>query len=132
MKYGDSKFKNWIISLLRRGTYMWKPRNEAQRDAQVAPATFKCAICNNWIYTGTKELEKTYIKVPSGIKLIKGVIKVDHIDPVVPIEGFTNFDDYIRRMFCIKEGFQVLCDECHDKKTIQEKGMRTEHRKKNT
>lgn len=51
-------------------------------------------------------------------------IEVDHITPVVGAEGFTTWDSYIERMFCDKEGFQVLCKPCHQIKTQQEKGER--------
>ena len=49
-------------------------------------------------------------------------IQVDHIDPVVdPAKGFENWHTYIERMFCEADGLQVLCRECHQKKTDDEK-----------
>lgn len=32
-------------------------------------------------------------------------VVVDHIQPVVPVTGFVNWDDVITRMFCDVEGF---------------------------
>jgi hypothetical protein len=62
-------------------------------------------------------------------------VVLDHIVPVVdPKLGFTNWDDYINRMFPEKEGFQVLCNDCHDIKTELEDEMRkhfSKERKKN-
>lgn len=55
-------------------------------------------------------------------------IEVDHIEPVVGPEGFTTWDEYIKRMFVGKEGFQVLCKTCHKKKTLKEKGERDKNR----
>jgi hypothetical protein len=53
-------------------------------------------------------------------------IFVDHINPIVdPIEGFITWDEYIDRMFCEKDNLQLLCGECHDKKTLAERELRT-------
>lgn len=53
---------------------------------------------------------------------------IDHIDPVVdPKKGFTSWDDLIERLFCEKEGLQLLCPECHEEKTADER----QERKKN-
>jgi len=50
---------------------------------------------------------------------------LDHIEPVVdPKTGFTTWDDFINRLFCPVEGFQVLCHTCSDSKTIIEDHMR--------
>lgn len=50
---------------------------------------------------------------------------VDHIEPVVnPETGFVSWDEYIERLFVEEDGLQVLCKECHDKKTKEEKERR--------
>ena len=51
-------------------------------------------------------------------------VAVDHIDPVVPVSGFTTWDEVIERMFVEKEGLQVLCKECHRVKCQEEKQQR--------
>jgi len=52
-------------------------------------------------------------------------VAVDHIKPIVdPKLGFVSWDDIIRRMFVEEEGLQVLCKECHDKKTADERKQR--------
>lgn len=106
----DSKFKSFIISLLRRGTYRWKPRNECFKEAKVSRGKYRCNIC--------KEVFRR-----------KDVV-VDHIEPVVPTTGFTTFDNYILRMYPPKEGFQVLCKNHHSVKTKAENEERKKHRKK--
>jgi hypothetical protein len=55
---------------------------------------------------------------------------VDHIEPIVPVTGWESWDSYIERMFCEKEGLQILCEECHDVKTRAEKKKRVDNRKK--
>ena len=52
---------------------------------------------------------------------------VDHIDPVVdPKVGFVDWTTYIERMFVEEDGLQILCKECHDKKTRFEKSISKE------
>jgi 5-methylcytosine-specific restriction endonuclease McrA len=67
-----------------------------------------------------------------GKRVRKKNVFVDHIKPVVdPIKGWTNWDDYIEGMFCEQDNLQLLCKDCHDYKTAQERKLRTESRKKN-
>ena len=111
----DAKFKGWIISLLRRGTMRFPPRNDALRtaktDKKINAATgrmaqhFKCAVCLQ-DYSA------------------KNVV-VDHINPVVlPGIGFIDWNTYIERMFCSVENLQVLCKTCHNAKSVLEKQQR--------
>lgn len=108
----DAKFKGWIISLLRRGSLRYPPRNETLKEAKTGKKIntesgrmaehYKCSVCN-------KDFPAKQVCV-------------DHIDPVVdPLKGFTTWDGYIERMFCPKENLQVLCSSCHTTKSLQEK-----------
>lgn len=54
----------------------------------------------------------------------QGDLRADHIVPVVGPEGFTNWDDFIRRLYCEADGFQALCNACHDAKTAEERAAR--------
>jgi len=56
-------------------------------------------------------------------------VAVDHIDPVIPPEGFSSWDDTIQRMFCEKDGLQLLCPDCHDEKTADERKERNGSRR---
>lgn len=52
-------------------------------------------------------------------------VAVDHIAPVVdPKTGFVSWDAFIERLFSERENFQVLCKECHKKKSSDEKDIR--------
>lgn len=71
----------------------------------------QCEICNSWV-SSTK-------------------IAIDHIDPVVPPEGFSTTLDvwertivFIKRLWCADLGIanlQRICNTCHDKKTYEER-----------
>ena len=49
---------------------------------------------------------------------------VDHIVPVVPIDGHDSFDEVIKRLYCEMEGLQALCKSCHKLKTDEENAAR--------
>ena len=111
----DTKLKNFIINTLRRASFRWKPRGESKKKYKVKVGEYKtgrakygysCAAC--------KEVFKS------------GEIKMDHIDPAVPLDGWQGFDIFIERMFCEESGFQALCKGCHDEKT----GIEREERKR--
>lgn len=68
----------------------------------------QCEVCGQWVGS-TK-------------------IAIDHIDPVVPPEGFPPHFDiwerttlFLKRLWCDKSNLQRICDDCHDKKTYAEK-----------
>lgn len=112
----DTKLKSFVINTLRRASFRWKPRGESKKRYKVkvgeystgrAKYGYKCAACEG-IYKS-------------------GEIKMDHIDPAVPLDGWQGFDVFIERLFCDEDGFQALCPGCHDEKT----GIEREERKTN-
>lgn len=56
-------------------------------------------------------------------------VQADHINPVVPLDGFDSWDDYIERLFCEVDKFQVLCKSCHSIKTKAENAERRQRKK---
>ena len=55
-------------------------------------------------------------------------IRVDHIEPVIdPVEGFKNWDTYIKRLFCDAGGLMIMCIKCHNKKTKAENIIRRQN-----
>lgn len=114
----DTKLKNFIINTLRRASFRWKPRGESKKRYKVKVGEFK---------TGRAKYGYKCAHCEGVFK--SGEVKMDHIDPVVALTGWENFDVFIERMFCDEDGFQCLCPECHDKKTSEEKEIRKKHRK---
>jgi hypothetical protein len=95
----------FVRGLLRRGSFHWKARQEALVNARVERGRYKCASCEDLF--GPKEVD------------------LDHRYPVIdPKVGFTTWDDYINRLFCGAEDFDVLCKACHEAKTKMEDIMR--------
>ena len=110
-KRGAQSLNTFVKGLLRRGTFHWRARSEAMSAARVERGKYKCSQCQDLF--GPKE------------------VALDHILPVVdPKVGFTTWDDYISRLFCPPEGFQVLCHSCHEQKTFIEDQMREHYKTK--
>lgn len=101
-----SKFnkKTWIIGSLRRisGRYPFKYLTKSE--ARLERGLYVCSIC----------------KEPTRSKNIQ----VDHIEPVVGPEGFVDWNTFIERLFCDKDGFQAVCKFCHSLKTKDENAER--------
>lgn len=105
----DFKLKAFIVSTLRRASYRHPARNESLKRAKIDRNQYKCNCCR-------------------GVFPRKEV-QIDHIIPVVdPIVGFVSWDEYINRMFCPVEGYQILCITCHDNKTDEEKLLKKKYR----
>ena len=115
-KWTEAKYKSFIKNTLRSATRKWEPIQAVLKEARTRRGHYKCAGCK-------KEVTAS-IKI--GGKRHKNAV-VDHIEPIVPVTGWVNWDDCIERMFCEKDGLQVLCKKCHDEKTAEERRLRKEH-----
>lgn len=95
-----ARLKRILFSALGRAWCFWPPRNEVKKRCKVEGKTgwFKCEIC-------LQERER---------------IDVDHIQPVVPVSGFTTWDHYIASRFVTADKLQGICKDCHKKKTKEE------------
>lgn len=99
---------SFIASALRAASYRWPPKYEARKAALVERGIYRCEGYKRDAHNVAAKL-----------------VNVDHIEPVVdPKTGFTTWDDFIARLFCEKENFQVLCLTCHKNKSKDEKGQR--------
>jgi hypothetical protein len=113
----EAKFMGFLKGAIRGATRRWPPKTQALKDAWVERGVYRCA--------GYKRMHHDVpVSVKVGTKRVRNVA-VDHINPVVcPVAGFTSWDELIDRMFVEADGFQVLCTECHKKKTGDERKIR--------
>lgn len=119
-QWTEARFKSFIQSLLRQGTRKWAPKTEVLKRAKVSRGMYKCEGCEAVVAPTYKDGRRR-----------KPNIFVDHIKPVVdPSIGFTNWDDYIESMFCEMDNLQVLCKDCHDKKSAEEREVAKERQRK--
>lgn len=110
----QSRFQSFIKSALRSTSVKWPPRytvlNEAFTEAKTNKATgrkakhFRCNRCNG--------------------EFVQKDVQVNHIIPVVPLSGFTTWDEVVDRLFCEKDGLEVLCKPCHKEVTKEENDSR--------
>lgn len=105
----DTRFKSLLISVLRRFSRFWHPSKIVFEKSRIARGMYQCSTCSKIV--GPKE------------------IKIDHIEPVVPVTGFTNWDDLVGRLFCEETGLQAICKDCHKIKTDKENSDRRRCRK---
>ena len=136
-KKREINLRSWLIPKLRRISYQWPPRKSAKDAARISRGKYKCASCEGTF--GHKE------------------IYLDHIDPVVPPEGFDKITkdlsenkELLTLLKCNKDEFsilfyvlvflarllvktnywQVLCKQCHDIKTDLENELRKDIKSK--
>ncbi len=120
-KWTESKFNSFIRNQLRSATRKWEPIQNVKKKANLSRGVY---ICN-----GCKQQVPPTIR--RGAKRVTNIF-VDHIQPIVdPEVGFTTFDDFINRMFCEEDNLQLLCGDCHDVKTTEERRIAAERRKNN-
>jgi hypothetical protein len=108
-KWTEARYFGFIRSALRSAFRKWGPKHEAKKEAKVAYNTYVCASCDGWF--GATQVE------------------VDHIEPAGSLRCYEDLPGFVERMFCEAEGFQVLCKDCHQQKTNEEKEMRNAARK---
>ena len=97
------------MSVLRKASRFWAPARDCLTKARIARGIYKCQMCSKIV--NSKE------------------IKIDHINPVIPIEGFKVWDEVVERLFCEEDGYQAICKDCHDLKTKKENDQRKAFRK---
>jgi hypothetical protein len=110
--YTESGFWGMIRAALRQKSRWWKPVKDAKDAARRAykgvnkrqKFEYQCAKCKQWF--PEKEIE------------------VDHIIEAGSLRNGDDVKDFIERLFCEKEGLQILCkDKCHREKTLNAKNI---------
>jgi len=105
----ESAFWSFIRSGLRQKSRFWKPITQckmAARRAYKGPLKrqkfeYQCNVCSKWFP------EKK--------------INIDHIIPAGSLRCANDLPGFVERRFCEVDNLQVLCQDCHDIKTKEEK-----------
>lgn len=108
------RFFNWIMKGLRRLASSFPNKAEV----------LKAACVGKKRNTQTGRMAAHYICAECNDIYPKNMVQIDHIDPVVPVEGWRSWDDTVKRLFCTVDGLQVLCRNCHSIKSIGENAKR--------
>lgn len=101
---------NYVKNALRIATYKWPYFSLAMNRQRLERGLYKCESCSGAF--GPKEINR------------------DHIEPVIAVTGWTNWQDYINRLFVKSDGIQILCITCHSSKTAVENQIRLKYGQK--
>ena len=124
-QWTEARYQSFIKSALRAASRKWGPKNKSKQLARIDRGIYLCAG-----YKKKPHKVKGTLPPPKGKKKRIDNAVVDHIKPVVdPVTGFVSWDDVIERMFCELDGFQILCHDCHTRKTADERIIRNENRR---
>jgi hypothetical protein len=116
-QWTTARFNSFIKGLLRRGAQHWPPKYAVKKAAWVRRGIYLCA-----------GYERDAHEIPLTLNGENNTF-IDHIEPVIdPVSGFEGWDMVIRRMFVEKEGMQLLCKDCHQKKTGNERSLAKQSR----
>ena len=124
--------KQFLVPRLRRLSKWWYGRTDAKNAAKVRVQEgfykngkpkfrnkFYCAECDK--LHGGFHLGPLYKEED---------VQMDHIYPILNLDGFIDWNTTIDRMFPEQEGWQCLCLDCHQIKTLAEGDERRERKKK--
>ena len=107
-EWTTARFNSFIKSALRNASLRWPAKHRVKKAAWIKRGVYRCAGFGRAAH-----------EVPAK------EVTVDHILPIVdPKKGFVSWDELIERLFCDDKGLQVLCRECHQKKSNSEKRKR--------
>lgn len=104
----DKKTAAWLKQQLRKISRYWPEKNKVFHRVKISPGNYRCEGCKKIFQQ--KELQ------------------IDHVEPIVGLEGFVSWDMYIERMFCGYEKLQALCKPCHQTKTQEENQIRRKNK----
>lgn len=121
-------FRGLVRGALRGIFFRWRGRKTALDRFRVSvPGTkkdgsptkkdgiwYKCAECG---ILGKAQVSK---------KNPKGHVRIflDHLSPVVPLDRYPDWQEYIGNLFCNPENLQALCSVCHKNKSVSENAQR--------
>lgn len=105
----ESAFWGGIRSALRQKSRWWKPIAEAKLLARRR-------------YKGpNKRMKWEYKCVKCKLYHRADHINVDHIIPAGTLKCADDLPGFVIRLFCEVKGLQVMCEKCHDEKTLKER-----------
>jgi hypothetical protein len=126
----DNRTKNRIIKALRTISLSWGPRASAKRKCKVDKGLHKCSKCGTLCYDGKSQKNyQLFVEKYSADNVIFEKIHMDHIDAVVGMDGWKDWNTYVERLFCSEDNFRGLCSACHGTKSKTEMNIRAGKRR---
>jgi 5-methylcytosine-specific restriction endonuclease McrA len=108
----SARYFGFIRSGLRRMSARWPVKYQVMEEARrkyTGPDKrtkweYQCNHCNQWFKTKD--------------------IQVDHIVPAGSLKTFEDLPRFVETLFCERGNLQVLCTECHNVKTQEERNAK--------
>lgn len=125
-EWSTSKYFSFLRSAIRGGAKRWPPKQEVLRDSKVSKPVLDSAG-NKQYYKSGKRVGQLKTRLECKCAKCKKYYPVSNVevDHLVPAGSLTSYEDlipFIDRMFVPKNKLQVLCKQCHQKKTNEERG----------
>ena len=112
-QWTEARYRGFIRSALRGAWSRWGPNHQTKKDAKVGYNQYECAG-----YETEPHIVGSSIVIDGKRK---NNIFTDHI---IPVGSDGDWNEVISNLFCEAENLQLLCKECHDKKTKDERDAR--------
>lgn len=96
------------------------------KEKRTTTAKIRSALRRLWLYSPERKDALLAAKVDRGQYLCNGCngifrAKEVQVDHVIPIGKFENWDLFIDALFCPSAYLNILCKDCHNKKTEKER-----------
>ena len=105
----ESQYWSAIRSALRTGMRFWKPKLNVMNRAKRK-------------YEGENKRQKFAYECEHCKGLFKATdVQVDHVQPAGTLLAYSDLPQFVERLYCGEDGLQVLCSECHRKKSNEER-----------
>ena len=114
-QWTEARYRSFIRSALRGAWQRWSPNHITKQQARVAYGEYMCAGHERDPHVVGASV------VIDGKR--KNNVFTDHI---MPVGGDGDWNQVIENLFCETENLQLLCKECHDIKTKQERAAAKE------
>lgn len=112
-EWSTAKFWGFLRSALRSGYNKWPPKWKVLNTAKRA-------------YTGTLKNQKWEYQCAECRLWHKAKdVSVDHIVPAGSLNTYEDLAPFVSRLFVDEHGLQVLCKQCHNTKTQEERKTKT-------
>jgi hypothetical protein len=119
LEWTRARFNSFIKSALRAASNRYPPKFECKKAARIERGIYLCAG-----YKTKPHKVPATLPPPPGKKRRVDNAVVDHVIPVGGPDDPGGWNGVIERMFCGAERLQVLCHECHSRKTADERTQR--------
>lgn len=104
-----SRYFSFIRSALRQSWSRYPVKHQFLKSKQLP-------------YTGSDKRTKFEYECEACHSIFKGKdVQVDHIEPAGSLLKYEDLPAFVERLLCEADNLQLLCKECHKKKTAEER-----------